>query len=111
TDDINIGGYHSFDGINWIAKTEYTNTMKTLELYIDDKKMELDEDTIIALTRQVNNLGELKDRQTDFTNIFSIPKSRINQENLESSDNINSISNKPYQRAFSKIIRGGIEIV
>lgn len=85
--------------------------MITLELYIGDDKLELGEDTIIALTRQVNNLGELKDRQTDFTNTFSIPKSKNNQEKLESSDNINSTSNKPYQKSSSKIIRGGIEIV
>lgn len=85
--------------------------MKSLELYIGDDKMELREDTIVALTRQVNNLGELKDRQTDFTNTFTIPKSNHNQNILESLDNINSISDKPYQKEAYKIIRGGIEIV
>ena len=82
-----------------------------VELYIDDNSVELGEDTIIALTRQVNNLGELKDRQTDFTNTFSIPKSNHNQDVLGLSDNIHSTEDKQYQKALCKIVRDGIEIV
>jgi hypothetical protein len=84
--------------------------MTNIELHIGDDKLELGIDTIIALTRQANNLGELKDRQTDYTNTFTIPKSKKNQEIFELLDNINSVSDKSYQKLSCKIVRDGIEI-
>lgn len=52
--------------------------MRNLNISIDGEYLDLYEGTIIALTRQVNNIAELKDRQADYSNQFSIPKTANN---------------------------------
>ena len=49
------------------------------QLYINGQEVYLDSDEIIPITKQVNNIAELKDRQADFTTDFKIPATRKNR--------------------------------
>ena len=49
------------------------------QLYINGQEAYLDSDEIIPITKQVNNIAELKDRQADFTTDFKIHATRKNR--------------------------------
>jgi hypothetical protein len=56
--------------------------MKPLNLYVDGIPLDLKQDTIITLSRQVNDIAELKDRQADYSNQFSLPRTATNSQLL-----------------------------
>lgn len=56
--------------------------MKPLNLYIDGIPLDLKQDTIITLSRQVNDIAELTDRQADYSNQFSLPRTATNSQLL-----------------------------
>jgi len=52
-------------------------------LYINGVKAELAEGTVIAQTKQVNNLASIDTRQANFTNTFKLPKTATNTRIME----------------------------
>ncbi len=80
-------------------------------LFINELEMDLSPQTVIALTMQINDLAELKDRQTNFSNRFKIPKTRRNKIILQNPDTVQSATNKPYQKLPAKVVKDGIEVV
>lgn len=73
--------------------------------------MDLYPDQVIAITKQVNKLNELKDRQADYSNQFPIPPTGNNLRitgfpNLIKSDSIN-----PYTKLPCKYIENGSELI
>lgn len=81
------------------------------QLFIDDIEIELYPDTVIALTYQINDLAELKDRQANFSNQFKIPKTKANIAALQWSDQVQSTTDKPYRKLPAKVIKAGIQVV
>lgn len=83
----------------------------SLELYINGQLADLEPDTRIALTFQVNDIAELKDRQAHFSNKFKLPKTARNRQLLEHADNLNSATRLPYQKISCRLVQDGMELL
>ncbi|CAB4152313.1 hypothetical protein UFOVP606_4 [uncultured Caudovirales phage] len=82
-----------------------------LKLYINERPIELADKSKIGLTFQVNNLNNLQNRQGYFSNEFSAPKTRANEDALGFSSDINSSSIIPYRNNVAKVVQDGVEII
>lgn len=83
----------------------------TIEIYIQGNRMELDEPLAFSLTRQINNFGELKDRQATFTNSFEFPKTKNNVEIFNGLGIIGNKSRKQYQNLETRIVVDSVSVV
>jgi hypothetical protein len=81
------------------------------ELYINDVFIELSDQSRIGLTVQAYTLTNLENKQGSFTNEFFVPRTPSNQTVLESSSNINSDTNIPYQINGVKYIEDGLQVI
>lgn len=72
--------------------------------------MDLSPGTVIALNLQINNLGELRDRQTNFTQAIKLPPSAKNYANLGLPQTPQSQSVKPYRLLDANYIENGTEL-
>jgi hypothetical protein len=80
-------------------------------LYIGDTLADLDDGEVIALNKQVNNVAELQDRQSDFTAQFKIRKTRAMRALFELSGEVGANSAFPYVQHSCKLVQDGIEII
>lgn len=81
------------------------------QLLLDGKLVPLKPDTTIALTKSICDIGDIGNRDSDFTNEFDLPKSQELQELLELPEKINGASAKPYQKINASVIENGVELV
>lgn len=81
------------------------------ELYINDRLLDLDEETVIAITFQVNDIGEIKDRQANFSNQFSLPATASNIKNLGFVNLVGSNSFLPYRKTKCNYFQNGVQLV
>lgn len=81
------------------------------ELYINSQLCELSNFTRIGLTKQANNIGELQDRQGNFTNTFKLPLTQKNIEITGISNDVQSNSSIPYETLNVTYIQDGIATV
>jgi hypothetical protein len=81
------------------------------ELIINNRRVDLGENTNIGLTFSANNIGELQNRQGNFSNTFKLPTSKNNKEIFEWSHLQTSSSTMPYQTLKATYKQNGIEIV
>lgn len=81
------------------------------ELFINGKRIDLGENTNIGITFCANNIGELQNRQGNFTNTFKLPFSKANKEILEWSHLQTTSSLMPYKKNKATYIENGIEII
>lgn len=81
------------------------------QLYINGQEIYLDSGEIIPITKQVNNIAELKDRQADFTTDFKIPATRKNRLILESANLLSSNTFVPYVKNSCTYVEDGIELI
>ena len=81
------------------------------ELYINGQLCDLSNFTRIGLTKQANNIGELQDRQGDFTNTFKLPLTQRNIELIGVSNDVQSNSNIPYQTLIITYLQDGVPII
>jgi len=80
-------------------------------LFIEEQEVDLTPETVISITLQVNDLGELVDRQANFTNQFKVPKTSRNRAIFESPELVTSVTTIPYRKLKAKVIKEGIEVV
>lgn len=80
-------------------------------LYINGQEVDLNNDEPIPLTKQVNNIAELKDRQCDFTTDFKIPTTRKNRAIFENANLFSSKTYVPYVKNSCTYIEDGIELI
>jgi hypothetical protein len=66
------------------------------ELIINNRTVDLSDSTNIGVTLCANNIGELQNRQGNFTNTFKLPTSKNNKEIFEWSHLQTSSSLMPY---------------
>lgn len=98
-----------------ITRKELPNTPAVFQqsqfFWIGDTLAELDDGEVIALTKQVNNIAELQDRQTDFTASFKIRKTRAMRALFELSGDPQSNTNFPYIEQPCRLVQNGIELI
>jgi hypothetical protein len=85
--------------------------MTNLQLFLNDKPVDLSDDSPIALTFQINDLAEVKNQQGNTSNQFKLPLTQNNRAILGFADDISIQSTTPYTTLQAKIIQNGIEIL
>jgi len=85
--------------------------MNQLQLYINDQLVDLNDDSPIALTFQINDLAEVKNQQGNTSNRFKLPLSQRNRRILGFPDDVAFATAQPYQQYQAKIIQDGLEIL
>jgi len=81
------------------------------ELLINGQRLDLSDSTNIGITFSANNIGELQNRQSNFSNTFKVPITKRNSEILEWSHIQISSSQMPYRKNNVTYIQDGIELV
>ena len=80
-------------------------------VYIGDDALDLYPDTIVALTKKANEVGDLTTRNLSYTNQFKIPFTETNDQIYELSRLVQSESLIPYRKQTCRVLQNGIEIV
>ncbi len=81
------------------------------EIWIDNKRLDLYDDTSIKHTKQVNDVGEIKDRQASYTNNFSIPKTPNNVQIFLGLGIPSDTSRFPYSKPDCKMKIEGFDLI
>lgn len=84
---------------------------KSQVLTIGATVCDLDDSEVIAITKQVNDIAEMRDRQSDFTATFKIRKTRAMKMLFELSGEPSINTSFPYQEQTAKLVIDGIEII
>lgn len=85
--------------------------MNNTLIYIDEQLIDLRPGTVVASTFKALEIGDLRTRNSNYTNQFKLPKSPRNKQILEHADFIKSTTRKPYTKLPAKVIQNGIEII
>lgn len=80
------------------------------QFFINGIEIVLSPGTVIAVTYQSNNIGELQKRQGSYTNTFDVVMIDENAQSLEYSHLMTSASLYPYQILTGTLIQDGIEV-
>lgn len=81
------------------------------ELYISDELADLSDEQPIALNLQVNDLADLQDRQSTYSQTIKLPKTATNKRLLGYSDSDAFTQDQPYQKPVAKYVVDGSEVV
>lgn len=84
---------------------------KAQKLYLDYTLCDLDDDEPVPINKQVNDISEMQDRQSDFTAQFRIRKTRLMKELYELSGEVGISTLFPYRRKTARLVQDGIEII
>lgn len=82
-----------------------------MQFYFKGRLLELAPKTKIALTYQANTIAEIKDRQGTISNKFKVPKTALNNDIVESADQLTSLTDIPYRKNQSRINHNGMDII
>lgn len=98
-----------------ITRKELPNSssvyQKVQRLYVEDVLCDIDDDEVIALTKQANDIAEMQDRQSDYSAQFKIRKTREMKALFELSGDVGVNSDFPYQERSCKLILDNLEII
>jgi hypothetical protein len=98
-----------------ITRTERPNTpavyQRSIKLYIGDTLCDLDDDEIVPINKQVNNIAEMQDRQSDYTAQFRIRKTRAMQGLFELSGEVSASTTFPYENQSCRLVQNSIEMI
>ena len=91
----------------------YSSTVlqKTIKLYLGDILCDLDDDEVIPINKQVNDIAEMQDRQSDFTAQFKIRKTRAMRALFELSGEVGANTTFPYENQTCHLIQDSIEMI
>lgn len=78
-------------------------------LIINDTVCDLDPKVKIGITRQVNSIAELKNRQADYSNQFTLPPTEKNRTILGNAEQVGNVSRVPYKKIPAKLSQSGVE--
>jgi len=81
------------------------------ELIINGQSCDLGSMTNVAITKQANDIGELQNRQGNFTNTFKLPLTQRNIGIFGLATDVQSNSALPYQKLNATYRQNGIEII
>lgn len=98
-----------------VTRKEMANTpavyQKSQYLWIDDTLADLDDGEIIPQNKQVNNIAEMQDRQSDFTAQFKVRKTRAMRALFQLAGEVGANSPFPYLLHTARLVQDGIEII
>lgn len=80
-------------------------------LVINGVEIELYSDVNVAVTKQINDIANLEDRQANYTNKFKVPASANNVSFFENSDQIQSSSTIPYKYNDATVVIDGVPLI
>ena len=80
------------------------------QLFANSIELDLTGSTVIAVTYQANNIGELQKRQGSFTNTFQVIANDHNAQALEYSHLMTSNTLLPYKKILSTYVQNGVEV-
>jgi len=84
---------------------------KALRLYIGDTLCDMDDSEIVPINKQVNDIAQMQDRNSDFTAQFKIRKTRAMRALFELSGEVGAAPDFPYQRQECRLVQDNIEII
>ncbi|HVW14930.1 MAG TPA: hypothetical protein VHB54_13935 [Mucilaginibacter sp.] len=85
--------------------------MNQLQLYINDQLVDLNDDSPIALTFQINNLAEVQNQQGNTSNQFKLPLTQRNRRILGFPDDVAFSTLAAYKQYPAKLVQDGLEII
>lgn len=85
--------------------------MQNVQLFLNGQRVDLSNDSPIALTFQINNLAEVKNQQGNTSNQFKLPLTQLNRRILGFPDDIRLTNDLPYRKYEAKLVQDGIEII
>lgn len=80
-------------------------------IYINDALMDVDSNTIVASTFKAIDIGDLKSRNTNYTNRFKLPKTESNIINTGFTNELKSKTKIPYRILPARINQNGIDTI
>ncbi|HUX57062.1 MAG TPA: hypothetical protein VMV77_08815 [Bacteroidales bacterium] len=91
----------------------YTSStlQKTILLYLGDTLCDLDESEVIPVNKQVNDIAEMQDRQSDFTAAFRIRKTRAMKALFELSGEVGINTSFPYENQTCRLVQDSVEMI
>ena len=81
-----------------------------VELWIDGHLMDLNPNAVVAVTKQINDFSELKNRRSTFTNSIDLPMTQKNIKTFKSLGIFNSIT-MPYKKLNVMLRMNGMHII
>jgi len=84
--------------------------MATDRLILDGKEVDLG-DSVVALSLQANNIMLPDKIQSNFSSTITIPQTKKNRKHLGFADQVNSVTEIPYQILGAQVFKEGIEVV
>jgi hypothetical protein len=88
-----------------------TVLQKSLLLYIGSTLCDLDYNEVVPVNKQVNDIAEMQDRQSDYTAQFRIRKTRRMKALFELSGDVGIVTTFPYENQSCRLIQDGIEMI
>jgi len=80
------------------------------QLFINDQRCDLDNDSLIGLTFQINDLGDVQNQQGNTSNQFKIPNTQNNRRIFGFPDDIQMCQREVYGKLDGRYIRNGVEV-
>jgi hypothetical protein len=90
------------------TQTEY---QKSLRLYLGNTLCDLDDDEVVPVNKQVNDIAEMQDRQSDFTAQFKIRKTRAMKALFELSGEVGIDTSFPFEQQECRYVSDNIEVI
>lgn len=85
--------------------------MSKYRIVIDGEDLDLDDGVTIAISKRVNDLAELQNRQAAFSNQFPVRRTQNNARILGRSERIGSTSMRPYRKTPAQIWIDGVMVI
>jgi hypothetical protein len=85
--------------------------MNTNELYIAGRKVSIGAGQVVALTKQINSIGEIQSRQANLSNTFRVDYFDDNEKHLNFAGRPGSQTLYPYRFLPARYVQNGFEIV
>jgi hypothetical protein len=85
--------------------------MNTNQLYISGRKVTIGAGQVVALTKQINSIGEIQSRQANLSNNFRVDYFEDNENHLNFAGRPGVQSMYPYRFLPARYVQNGFEIV
>jgi hypothetical protein len=85
--------------------------MSEVRLYLDGELVDIDPNTVVVETKQINDFFEFQGRQASFTKDFNIPLTNISSKVLDRIGDTYNTSIKPYRNIKADLYRGGTSTI
>jgi hypothetical protein len=85
--------------------------MKNVQVYISDELIDLVPGQAIAMTYQLNAIGDIKNQLANFSNVFKGARTKGNDRKLGFAGDVSSRDKRPYRLLPARIIIDGEDVV